>query len=596
MTSISRYSITQAPLLNLLQDIKEGKIQLVEFQRSWCWDEERITRLLASVSLGFPVGALMLVEQSHLDVKFRPRLVEGVNLEHPPVPTALIADGQQRLTSLFMSLLSDQPVQIDRGKRYPPEKHWYYINIEKALSYPPNKRHEAILGLSIDEMPYRDGEILVDSWTRTIEAELNIFPLFQVFNFPQWRSHYCNCWHDNPQKLARIDEFEAIVIKNFEQYQMGVFVLSAELPKESIYYIFEENNKRHRQVTEFDWLSASFAAKDFDLRSDWIAREKRLSCHPVLRQLRATDFLQALALSVNPTQRAQVPPSRSHPEELAKVACNRLDVLRLELVEYQQWVEPLSVAFEQVARFLHNQAIDEPNELPYPMQLVVMAPLFTSLGEQVLLNRVQQHLQQWFYCAIVSESYSRLREAVVTKDLLEVPQWINGGEVPSTVREAHLSAQQLQSLVNSGSPIYRTLTAFLRCDVALDFITGEPIPRSLRCDQKIENHHIFPQQWCKQQGIPPSRYNSIINRTPLTAQTNNWLGGAAPSEYLTYSEAHGMSGQRIDEILRSHLIEPTTLYNDDFEAFLEARTQAILARFGRAMGKDLLWKSLSQSG
>jgi hypothetical protein len=224
-------------------------------------------------------------------------------------------------------------------------------------------------------------------------------------------------------------------------------------------------------------------------------------------------------------------------------------VLRLELVEYQQWVEPLSVAFEQVARFLHNQAIYEPNELPYPMQLVVMAPLFTSLGEQVLLNRVQQHLQQWFYCAIVSESYSRLREAVVTKDLLEVPQWINGGEVPSTVREAHLSAQQLQSLVNSGSPIYRTLTAFLRCDVALDFITGEPIPRSLRCDQKIENHHIFPQQWCKQQGIPPSRYNSIINRTPLTAQTNNWLGGAAPSEYLTYSEAHGMSGQRIDEIL-----------------------------------------------
>jgi hypothetical protein len=111
-----------------------------------------------------------------------------------------------------------------------------------------------------------------------------------------------------------IDEFEATVIKNFEQYQMGVFVLSAELPKESIYYIFEENNKRHRQVTEFDWLSASFAAKDFDLRSDWIAREKRLSCHPVLRQLRATDFLQALALSVNPTQRAQVPPPEVIPK------------------------------------------------------------------------------------------------------------------------------------------------------------------------------------------------------------------------------------------------------------------------------------------
>jgi hypothetical protein len=529
----------------------------------------------------------MLVEQSHSDVKFRPRLVEGVNLEHPPVPTALILDGLQRLTSLFMSLLSDQAVRIDRGKRYPPEKHWYYIKIAEALKYPPNKRHEAIVGFSIDEALYRDGEILVDSETREIEADLSLFPLFQVFNFPEWRSHYCKYQHNNPQKLAMIDEFEATVIKNFEQYQMGVFVLSAQLPKESIYYIFEENNKRHSQATEFDWLTASFAAKGFDLRSDWIARERRFNSHPVLRQLRSMDFLQAIALMANYTQRAQVPPPGSHPEELAKVARSR-DVLRLDLAEYQQWMEPLTIAFEQVAHFLRNQAIYEPNDLPYPMQLVVIAPLFTILGEQVLLNWVQQNLKQWFYCAIVSGSYSRLREAVAAKDLLEVPQWINGGEVPSIVREAHLSAEQLQSIVNAGSPIYRTLTAFLRCDVALDFLTGEPIPRSLRSDQKIENHHIFPQQWCKQQGIPPSRYNSIINRTPLTADTNNWLGGVAPSEYLTYLEGHGMSAQRIEEILRSHLIEPATLYNDDFDAFFEARTQAILARFGRAMAKDLL--------
>jgi len=587
MTSISSFSITQSPLLNLLQEIKSGKIQIIDFQRSWSWDEERITRLLASVSLGFPVGSIMLVEQSHSDVKFKPRLVEGVNFDHPPVPTALILDGLQRLTSLFMSLLSDQAVRLDRGKRYPPEKHWYYINIEQAINYPPNKRHEAILGFSIDEALYPDGEFLVDSETREIEADLGLFPLFQVFNFPQWRSHYCKYQHNNPQKLAMIDEFEATVIKNFEQYQMGILLLSAQLPKESIYYIFEENNKRHSQATEFDWLTASFAAKGFDLRSDWIAREKRLSSHPVLRQLRSMDFLQAIALMANHTQRAQVPPPGSRPEELPKVARSR-DVLRLDLAAYQQWAEPLSVAFEQVARFLNNQAIYEQNDLPYPMQIVIMAPLFAILGEQVKLNWVYQRLKQWFYCAIVSGSYSRLRESTATKDLLEVPEWINGGEVPSTVTEAHLSGEQLQSIVNAGSPVYRTLTAFLRCDVALDFLTGEPIPRSLRSDPKIENHHIFPQQWCKQQGIPPSRYNSIVNRTPLTAQTNNWLGGVAPSEYLTYLEGHGMSAQRIEEILRSHLIDPTTLYNDDFEAFFEARTQAILARFGRAMGKNEL--------
>jgi hypothetical protein len=47
-----------------------------------------------------------------------------------------------------------------------------------------------------------------------------------------------------------------------------------------------------------------------------------------------------------------------------------------------------------------------------------------------------------------------------------------------------------------------------------------------------------------------------------------------------------MSRQRIDEILRSHLIEPETLRNDDFEGFFEARTQALLAMMGKAMGKS----------
>jgi hypothetical protein len=47
MTSISTFDITKEPLLDLLRDIQQGKIQLVDFQRSWCWDEERIERVIA---------------------------------------------------------------------------------------------------------------------------------------------------------------------------------------------------------------------------------------------------------------------------------------------------------------------------------------------------------------------------------------------------------------------------------------------------------------------------------------------------------------------------------------------------------------------
>ncbi len=276
----------------------------------------------------------------------------------------------------------------------------------------------------------------------------------------------------------------------------------------------------------------------------------------------------------------------SDADRLPAVVCNYQDVLRLDLSEYQRWVEPITQGFEAVARFLHAQAMFDADDLPYPMQLVVMVPLFVILGETLKLDWVRQRIEQWFYCGAASGIYSRSRQATAAKDLIEIPQWLNGGEVPATIQEAELFAARLQNLVSSQGAGYRAITALLRRDGALDFLSGEPITAVRYFQERIENHHIFSQKWCKQQRIPRWRYNSIVNKTPLTAKTNKFLGGKAPSEYLAHLEAQGISRQRIDEILRSHLIEPETLWNDDFDGFFEARTQALLAMMGKAMGKS----------
>lgn len=64
------------------------------------------------------------------------------------------------------------------------------------------------------------------------------------------------------------------------------------------------------------------------------------------------------------------------------------------------------------------------------------------------------------------------------------------------------------------------------------------------------------------------------------------MGGKAPSEYLAKLRKEGMSKKRIDQILFSHLIEPYTLWTDDFDAFFEYRTAALLGLMTEAMGKD----------
>ena len=63
-------------LEDLLKDSERGVMKLPDFQRGWVWDEDRIKSLIASVSMAFPIGALMRLETGG-EVQFKERLVEG---------------------------------------------------------------------------------------------------------------------------------------------------------------------------------------------------------------------------------------------------------------------------------------------------------------------------------------------------------------------------------------------------------------------------------------------------------------------------------------------------------------------------------------
>ncbi len=112
MDSISTFDITKYPLFDVLKDIKIGRIQLPDFQRDWVWDDTHVRRLLASISLAYPIGAVMMLQQGIERQQFKPRLLDGVATTATQTPNLLVLDGQQRLTTSFMVLLSEQPVVI----------------------------------------------------------------------------------------------------------------------------------------------------------------------------------------------------------------------------------------------------------------------------------------------------------------------------------------------------------------------------------------------------------------------------------------------------------------------------------------------------
>lgn len=109
---------------DLVTDIHNGKLQLPDFQRGWVWDDNRIKALLASISNLYPVGAAMFLEYGNESIHFKYRTIEGCPASASSTkPSWLILDGQQRLTSIYSSLYSENPVdtRTEKGidiKRY----------------------------------------------------------------------------------------------------------------------------------------------------------------------------------------------------------------------------------------------------------------------------------------------------------------------------------------------------------------------------------------------------------------------------------------------------------------------------------------------
>jgi uncharacterized protein with ParB-like and HNH nuclease domain len=114
------FDSTKTPLQDLLKQADEGELPLPDFQRGWVWDDDRIRSLLASVSVSFPIGAVMQLQTGGQNVRFKPRPLAGTHKRLLEVsPETLILDGQQRLTSLYQALIAQVAVQTKDAKGKP---------------------------------------------------------------------------------------------------------------------------------------------------------------------------------------------------------------------------------------------------------------------------------------------------------------------------------------------------------------------------------------------------------------------------------------------------------------------------------------------
>jgi hypothetical protein len=592
---VSTFDSTKTKLSELLDDIEKGKLRLPEFQRGWVWGDEHIRSLVVSVARSFPIGAVMLLETGG-DARFQLRLVEGVSL--PPVKEAekLILDGQQRLTSLYQVLRLTGPVATSDEKNH-EIKRYYYFDIESAVGGRAPLL-DAIVALD-EQRTLRTNfgrDVVLDLSTPDKEVEAFYFPCNQILNSDEWEEKLNE---SHPERFGRYMQFRREVLNAFRSYLVPVIVLNKENSKQAVCVVFEKVNTGGVPLTVFELVTATYAMDNFNLRVEWYGSDKakgrraRFTEKPLLRETEPTDFLQGISLlNTYEMRQADLAAGRTG-KELAAVSATREHILATPLTAYRNWAEPLTKGFMEAEEFLRLLGFLHPNFLPYRAQLIPLAAALAHLKDRWLEPQVQSKLSRWYWCGVFGELYGSATETRIALDLQDLLSWVDNDAItePATVTKAGFQASRLDTLRTRTSAAYRGLYVLLQQQGARDFFWKARMIDIDRNERGIDIHHIFPRKWCEDHDIPPRKYNSIVNKTAISLRANRKIGGSAPSYYLSQiqtDKAVQLDDAAMDEILRTHLIDPMLLRKDDFESFYSARKSALLSLVEKAMSKKAI--------
>jgi hypothetical protein len=594
-SGVASFSSDKLVLKDILTLVSDGKFQLPDFQRSWVWDQDRIRGLIASVTMSYPIGAIMLLEGGNLSIKLKPRILDGVLIDTKTVPDMLILDGQQRITSLYQAMFSKNPVKTKKEQK-PKEilKKWFYIDMNKALNENED-REDAVLILNENRINVDFlSNVVIDCSSREKEYQNMCFPCSAIFDSSDWRQGFQDHWDYDKEKIKFFNQFEKEIIKRVEGYSIPTITLKKETPKEAVCQVFERVNTGGVPLNVFELLTAMYASDDFNLRDDWTAKEKRIikpilnEKAGVLKNIENTDYLQTVALIVSYRKKYKALHDGVPNEQAPAIGCKRKDILGLILDEYRNASEEATKGYEKAAKFLTSQNIFSYRDIPYTKQIVPLAAIFAILGDKADEDGVKKFITRWFWCGILGEKYGSAIEGTFAKDVPEVIDWINGGLEPTTVSSSVFSQKRLITMRTRNSAAYKGLYALLIRNGCLDFLSGNRIDLNIYFDESMDIHHIFPQAWCESNKVRPSIYNSIVNKTAISAKANRTIGGNAPSDYLMRGqERWKISQERMDEILTSHLIDAGKIRKNDFRNFMLDRIEKFSGIIESAMGKPV---------
>ncbi|WP_327210723.1 DUF262 domain-containing protein [Rhizobium leguminosarum] len=578
------FDVNKIALKTILKDVLSGELKLPDFQRDWLWPVGHVVSLLESIIYKHPIGSAMFLENGG-SVVFKERPVEGAPENASTSAKQLILDAQQRITTVFQATYSSKPAQIKGGGHY-----YFFLNYRKAQL--TNSLEGCILAVRVSA----DGTLPVGSPPYTdpvYQFESGIFPFNRIFDSQNWASQHDKHWYSSTHEKGDIvaavghkDWLLTFITLPFSESSFPVVSIRKSVTAEGICSIYTKLNSKGVPLDTFSLLIAMWAAHDFNLRSDWLDENKGVR-HRLLTMVHG-DILSEIA----PTQFVHAVSLLSALSERRSLDFTNKGLLSFDVESYKEFKERAISGFVRAGRMLQHEGVYSKRLAPPAAVILTLSVICSYLGKVADNMDVQAKLKQWLWAVMYKNAFNA-NSKIVTKEINEVVAWVSGeGIVPSVVDSNPFVDTKLVEAVPQSTTAKAMIASILRND-AIDFSTGKRIANHNYTDGKHDQHHIFPQKWCKDQGIPRRLYDSVVNKTPMSSQTNKQIGSKAPSEYLASIEARLNCGpDQVDEFIRTHAIDPDVLRLNDFMKFFEDRARRLIGRIEEDLGRPVLLSEL----
>lgn len=577
-------------LTTLVNRLREGRFVIPDFQREFEWKPWDIRELMKSIFLDYYIGSLLLWKGKK--ESFEALACEGL-YGYPAggSPEHIVLDGQQRLTAMYYAFLAPDVPAPSRANRF-----LYFIRVDlfmveafdEAFEYDWTKWGENLLE---DDLA---------------QFDTHRFPLAVVgrsgWALPNWVQGYERHWKEKAEAANGAGDSEGFTLasrhasnaKRFgahlkditEQYQIAYIELDRDLALDKVCDIFTQINSRGIRLDVFDLVNALLKPRGLQLKHLWREAQRRLDFVETERMnvyvLQVMSILRQAYCSPKYLYYLLPGQEKSVRESDGSL---RKEVLVPDIASFERlWRQAVEAIAKGIDLLKHPQEFGAISSqyLPYVSILPVFAALQSTIGSLPAPRQLeaQRKWRLWYWSSVFTNRYSGSVESTSARDYLDVRSWFSDEATePGLVAEfrGRFRSLELRRETKRGTSVYNGIFNLLVLRGARDWMTGN-VPQY----GDLDDHHIVPKKWGQDQKVG-SLIDTILNRTPLTADTNrNVIRNRLPNAYLP--ELIRESGEKtVRETLDSHFIsaaafdillrEPFT--TEDFEAFLAERQRTM---------------------